>query len=116
MRLQPGGDAFADGGMPFMDIIPTQALSMELVKKSLEKKALTNTCSEWTILGGQLSNSTFNLVVRGSLVVGFCSFKGTRLADVQVLTSLQVAFPFVVPQKRAFLRVRRMGICTKAVG
>jgi hypothetical protein len=42
-------------GQPFFDIMPTEAPSPELLKKRLEKKAVTNVCSEWTILGGQLS-------------------------------------------------------------
>ncbi len=39
-------------GQPFFDIMPTEAPRPELLKKRLEKKALTNVCSEWTILGG----------------------------------------------------------------
>lgn len=39
-------------GIPLLDILPTQAPSLELVKKQIEKRAITNTCSEWTILGG----------------------------------------------------------------
>lgn len=59
---------FALGAMPLETVgsigaafspAPTQAPSMELVKKKLAKKALTNVCTEWTIEGGQL------LVVRG---------------------------------------------------
>jgi hypothetical protein len=34
-------------GSPFLQLEPTQAPSMELVKKSLGKRALTNTCTEW---------------------------------------------------------------------
>lgn len=40
-------------GLPFMSE-PTEAPSMELVKKNLEKRALINTCTEWTIPGGTL--------------------------------------------------------------
>lgn len=39
-------------GMAITDIIPTNAPSLELVKRSLKKKAVTNTCSEWTISEG----------------------------------------------------------------
>lgn len=39
-------------GQPFFDIQPTSAPSVELVKKQLAKKALTNVCTEWTIPGG----------------------------------------------------------------
>jgi hypothetical protein len=38
-------------GSPFMPE-PTEAPSMELVKKNLGKRALINTCTEWTIRGG----------------------------------------------------------------
>lgn len=38
-------------GSPFLQE-PTEAPSMELVKKSLGKRALINTCTEWTIPGG----------------------------------------------------------------
>lgn len=38
-------------GSPFKSE-PTEAPSMELVKKSLGKRALINTCTEWTIQGG----------------------------------------------------------------
>jgi len=39
-------------GLPLMELLPTQAPSMELVKKSLrEKRAITNTCYEWTLDG-----------------------------------------------------------------
>jgi len=37
-------------GVPFLQE-PTEAPSMELVRRKLEKKALTNTCTEWTIPG-----------------------------------------------------------------
>lgn len=39
-------------GEPMQPLQPTDAPSLELVKRNLEKKALTNTCTEWTILGG----------------------------------------------------------------
>ena len=39
-------------GLPFHQVSPTEAPSMELVKKQLEKKAVTNICTEWTIEGG----------------------------------------------------------------
>jgi hypothetical protein len=39
-------------GIPILEILPTKAPSLELVKKSLAKKAVTNTCSEWTINDG----------------------------------------------------------------
>lgn len=39
-------------GQPIFEAIPTEAPSMELMKRKLEKKALTNVCEEWTILGG----------------------------------------------------------------
>ena len=38
-------------GSPFMQE-PTEAPSMELVKRNLGKRAVTNTCTEWTIPGG----------------------------------------------------------------
>jgi len=39
-------------GLPVMELLPTQAPSLELVKKSLgEKRAVTNTCYEWTLDG-----------------------------------------------------------------
>jgi hypothetical protein len=38
-------------GLPLMDIMPTEAPSFELVKKTIAKRALTSTCSDWTILG-----------------------------------------------------------------
>ncbi|KAG0651865.1 hypothetical protein D0Z07_1291 [Hyphodiscus hymeniophilus] len=38
-------------GAPFMHE-PTEAPSMELVKRSLERRDVTNTCTEWTIPGG----------------------------------------------------------------
>ena len=34
--------------------LPTEAPSLDLVKKRLEKKDLINTCTEWTIPGGTL--------------------------------------------------------------
>jgi len=40
-------------GMPLMDIMPTEAPSLELVKRNIVKRALTSTCSDWTILGLQ---------------------------------------------------------------
>lgn len=54
---------FALGAMPSQTVggtgaayspAPTEAPSMELMKKKLAKKALTNVCTEWTIEGGQL--------------------------------------------------------------
>jgi hypothetical protein len=38
-------------GTPFFEIRPTEAPKIELVKKKLDKRALTNTCSEWTLDG-----------------------------------------------------------------
>ena len=38
-------------GSPFMQE-PTEAPSMELVKRSLGKRAVTNVCTEWTLPGG----------------------------------------------------------------
>jgi hypothetical protein len=62
---------FAIGAMPSQTIgigfgepmpqQPTEAPSLELVKRKLEKKALTNTCTEWTILGGLLLENTRTL-------------------------------------------------------
>jgi ADP-ribose pyrophosphatase YjhB (NUDIX family) len=34
--------------------LPTEAPSLELVKRKLEKKGVTNICTEWTIPGGWL--------------------------------------------------------------
>jgi hypothetical protein len=45
-------------GEPMQPVRPTEAPSLELVKRKLEKKALTNTCTEWTILGGLLPENT----------------------------------------------------------
>lgn len=39
-------------GQPIMKLLPTEAPSSELVKRHLMKKAVTNTCSEWTITDG----------------------------------------------------------------
>ena len=39
-------------GVPFMQE-PTEAPSMELVKRNLERRAVINTCTEWTIPGGK---------------------------------------------------------------
>jgi hypothetical protein len=52
---------FAIGAMPSQTLgigfgapmpQPTEGPSLELVKRQLQKKAVTNTCTEWTILGG----------------------------------------------------------------
>lgn len=39
-------------GLDIVHILPTAAPELELVKRNLKKKALTNTCSEWTISDG----------------------------------------------------------------
>jgi hypothetical protein len=39
-------------GQLFHQVAPTEAPSIELVKKQLEKKAVTNICTEWTLEGG----------------------------------------------------------------
>lgn len=39
-------------GEPILNLRPTEAPSLELVKRHLAKKAVTNTCSEWTISDG----------------------------------------------------------------
>jgi hypothetical protein len=39
-------------GQPLFELMPTKAPSLDLIKRSLGKRALTNTCSEWTILDG----------------------------------------------------------------
>jgi hypothetical protein len=48
-------------GEPMQPLQPTDAPSLELAKRKLEKKALTNTCTEWTILGGLLPENTRTL-------------------------------------------------------
>ena len=46
-------------GFPILEAMPTEAPSLELVKRQLDKRqSLTNVCSEWTILGGQLALDT----------------------------------------------------------
>jgi hypothetical protein len=61
MVLASSAMGFALGAMPLetaaelgasFSPAPTQAPSIELVKKKLAKKALTNVCTEWTIPGG----------------------------------------------------------------
>jgi hypothetical protein len=57
----PSALGFAIGAMPVQTVggmgeafspAPTEAPSMELMKAKLVKKAVTNVCTEWTILGG----------------------------------------------------------------
>ena len=39
-------------GQPLIELLPTQAPSLELAKRSPEdKRAITNTCYEWTLDG-----------------------------------------------------------------
>lgn len=38
-------------GFPLMEIMPTSPPSLELARKQVAKRSLTNTCSEWTVLG-----------------------------------------------------------------
>ena len=45
-------------GSPLFELIPTPAPEMELVKRNLKKRAITNICSEWTLDG---SGSCYSL-------------------------------------------------------
>jgi hypothetical protein len=47
-------------GLPIFEAMATEAPSLELVKRKLEKKSLTNVCSEWTILGGNGQPQCYN--------------------------------------------------------
>ncbi len=52
MPSQTVGGGF---GAPIFALpLPTEAPSLELVKRKLEKKGVTNICTEWTIPGGWL--------------------------------------------------------------
>ena len=48
----PSQTAGVGMGLPIFEAMPTQAPSRELVKRKLELRAATNTCTEWTIVEG----------------------------------------------------------------
>jgi hypothetical protein len=49
----PTQTAVSEGqGLPIFEVMATPGPSLELLKRRVEARAETNTCTEWTILGG----------------------------------------------------------------
>jgi hypothetical protein len=97
-------------GLPITHILPTDAPSLELVKRGLKKKAVTNACSEWTISDGIGSSSKNDC--KAPNAKAFCLPLGVSMANISPCKATPHS---VTSQKLAFSRARRMDICMKAV-